>query len=500
MTWIKAHPLRTLWIALGAVPGFLIGALALGIWTSGAAAAAIVGGIVGALMYAVLSGFQQISAVRGRAWARVLLVILIALPFVLAGGVLAVRESQLYAFGVYEPREGESRLETFDRLWAAMRDAYPYFELKGVDWEAARAEYRPKVADGGEDAFFAAVRDMLADLRDGHTKLYVPSAFESAIPFASIRDTVDGPVVTRVGASAAANGLEIGDIILQVEGLSVDEWIDTFDPRLRSGSTPWHRRYNALSNLLASTPLHETLRVTVEKASGETESLALAVVSAPNPPEEFIPEAADAIVWGRLLESGFGYIRVPQLYNQGDHDIVSEFDAALDSLMDVPGIIIDLRGNGGGSSALGDAMAGRLLSDPFTYGRDLFRARLPQRLWSAEFAYSVSLRAPRYTGEIVVLIDAGTVSSAENLLTALVDSGRVRTVGRVTAGSCGNPIRFELGGGWLRFSTGDFRRVDGSRVEGVGFVPDVPVEWTAEDVREGRDPDIAAAEALLSAE
>jgi len=71
-------------------------------------------------------------------------------------------------------------------------------------------------------------------------------------------------------------------------------------------------------------------------------------------------------------------------------------------------------------------------------------------------------------------------------------------VGRLTAGASGNPIVFRLPGAYnVRFSTADFRRKDGTAIEGVGIVPDVEVDWTVEDLRQGRDPDLAAAEALL---
>ena len=53
------------------------------------------------------------------------------------------------------------------------------------------------------------------------------------------------------------------------------------------------------------------------------------------------------------------------------------------------------------------------------------------------------------------------------------------------------------GGGRARFSTGAFRRNDGSLVEGIGIEPEGYVTWTVADFREGRDPDLDAAERML---
>jgi hypothetical protein len=65
-------------------------------------------------------------------------------------------------------------------------------------------------------------------------------------------------------------------------------------------------------------------------------------------------------------------------------------------------------------------------------------------------------------------------------------------------------MRFDLpGGGWARFSTGDFRRNGpdgigtGPSIEGVGLEPDILVQWHADDLRSGFDADLAAAMAWL---
>ena len=202
-----------------------------------------------------------------------------------------------------------------------------------------------------------------------------------------------------------------------------------------------------------------------------------------------------------LLPSGRGLIRISTFSRDSGHDLVAEFDTALGTLMDAPGLIIDLRGKGVGGTALAERMAGRFLSEAFVYGREHYRGRLPQRGWQLHLDYRVTPRAPVYPGPLVLLGDELTMSTAEQFLVALVDSGRALLVGRRTAGSSGNPVKFRLPGeGVARFSTGDFRRVDGTSIEGVGLVPHVPVVYTVEDFRTGHDPDLEAAQELLLAQ
>lgn len=62
--------------------------------------------------------------------------------------------------------------ETFDTHWERLRDEYPYFELYGVDWEAERAEHRPRaVAAENESEFAWELARLISALPDPHVSL-----------------------------------------------------------------------------------------------------------------------------------------------------------------------------------------------------------------------------------------------------------------------------------------------------------------------------------------
>jgi C-terminal processing protease CtpA/Prc len=135
----------------------------------------------------------------------------------------------------------------------------------------------------------------------------------------------------------------------------------------------------------------DALTVTMRGPAGER-TLRLAWPEEPPAPQVQEPAPWQPLITGERLPSGLGLIRIPDFSGSSECNLVAEFDAALDALMDTPGLILDLRGNGGGSTFISDPMAGRFLSQPFTYGRDHFRARLPQRGWRAHFDYRVKPR------------------------------------------------------------------------------------------------------------
>ena len=396
---------------------------------------------------------------------------------------------------------GETWEGNFRRLWRAMDYAYPYFEQKGVDWEDVYRRYAPQVAEVESDhAYWRLVTRVLAELNDGHTGLISPSIRSGRRYFAICRDVGGAIVLDRVGQIARDAGLERGDVVLAVEDVSIEEAMARVSPVLQAGSTPWQRRANATYHLLSTT--EDALAVTVSGVTGERTVI---LVWRDDPPAPVVEDVAlwQPLITGERLPSGLGLIHIPTFGAGTGHDLVAEFDAALDGLMDAPGLILDLRENSGGTTLISDRVAGRFFRRPFIYGREYFCLRLPQRGWRPWFDYRVLPRGSTYDGPVVLLTDVYTFSTAENFGVAMVDSGRATTVGRQTAGSSGNPVSFRLpGGARARFSTGDFRRNDGGLgmgqpIEGIGITPDMFVIWTVDDLREGCDPDVAAAEGLL---
>ncbi len=410
-------------------------------------------------------------------------------------GVALAAIIPLYRVGTL-PLPGETRSANFRRLWRALDYAYPYFEEKGVNRDTLYDRYYPQVVQAPDDkAYWSVIAHMLAELNDGHTGVTSPSIWAGRRYFATCREIQDMILLDEVGATAREAGLERGDEVLAVSGQPIEVALEALSPLLRTGSTPHARRAEAVFNVLSTR--QDSLTVTVTGPAGERTVTLLW-------PEETIPAAVvettprQPLITGERLPSGLGLIRIPTFSGGGGHDLVAEFDAALDTLLDAPGLILDLRGNGGGSTFISDPIAGRFLEQRFVYGREYYPARLPQRGWRPWYDYRVKPRGLTYTGPLVLLIDEGVASTGENFTVALVDSGRATTVGRRSAGSSGNPVGFHLpGGGRARFSTGDFRRNDGTSLEGVGIAPDVPVTWTVADLRAGRDPDLATAEQRL---
>ncbi len=405
---------------------------------------------------------------------------------------------QLYSIGTI-PVPGESRASEFKRLMNAIENHYVYADLKGINIEELRERYIPKVLAATDDkAYFMLLDQMFLKFNDAHTELLSPPLHE-LIWFGLAREVEDLAVVTAVRQGLNIPGLQKGAVIKKINNMDIETHYNTVSSWQRQGSTERQRRVLFFSQLLTIVPGEEK-ELTLQGLEGETIKITLKpeLIEAIDLKEavSHVSNEDELIISGKKLLSGLGYIQIPTF--KGDRKrLVSEFDYALASLNDSPGIILDLRGNGGGSTFIAHPLAGRFFGEPFTYGRETFKSRLPIRAWAKEFDYTVRPRGETYEGQVIIIVDTWNMSTAENFIAAMKDSGRATIVGRPTAGSSGNPVTFNLREGKVRFSTGDFRRTDGQRIEGIGFQPHFKVEWTIEDIVMERDPDIKAAEEML---
>jgi carboxyl-terminal processing protease len=218
---------------------------------------------------------------------------------------------------------------------------------------------------------------------------------------------------------------------------------------------------------------------------------------------------------GRWLKEGkVAYIAIPSFgdakFEKAAVDFVRQYKQA-------EALIIDVRGNGGGSTPqqLIDAIMNRPYRDareatPLQIGavqtwRDLPRqfdlsnqsdyARggidafsdfdNPQFIWGGG---TNKPKANAFAGRIFILADRQCASACEDFVLPFKDNHRATIVGEQTWGSTGQPYIYNFGNGMMVFiSTKRLYLPDGSEFEGIGVRPDVEVPLTISDVVKGRD-------------
>ena len=408
-------------------------------------------------------------------------------------------------------RDLRKAVELIDARWS-----FKLFKPGTVDFERVFDELEPEARRATEPEACADVLSrFMARLRDGHSGLSYMPGVEYSNPYIIVRSqreqlsqipgrlpTVHAYVFDRDTTDEVLHSIPRGSEILEVDGVGVDSLYRFLEHRV-SGSTQQWRDYMCDRRLLRGPPETE-----VELAYREP-SGALKTATVLRPPADSIKEDLTTELevyfgdithshWERL-EGGWGYIRYTSFLHGSVEHTINRFDEMVDSLLDAPGLIIDLRDNGGGILEASLDMAGRFLAEdaPLQY----LQIREPgQNLVIEVFdptTGSISTKRPflahsrksTYTGPVVVLIDRGCFSACETFAGGLKSLGRVLVVGPERSGGgsgavsglrlpSGAVISFSWTVGWLP---------DGGQIESHGVAPDIVVRERPRDWAVGRD-------------
>ena len=333
--------------------------------------------------------------------------------------------------------------EDFDELWRTLGERYCYFGEKRTDWAAVRALYRPQaLAASSHDAFGEIVDRVLGELYDAHTHRGGGTDGSARLPYYDLwveYAPAGRALVTSVrdGSAAADAGIAPGDVVTHVDGTDVGARAAALAPRCLRRPDPAATAY-AL-NIAVSGRRGQPRRLELLRADGSERSVLLPLkVAAPLPDVE-----------SRLLPGGYGCIVIRGFSNQA---VIDAFDAALLHFRDTPGLIIDVRQNGGGDTAVARPIMGRFITTTRAYAR--MRRRERNRL-SAAWTETVDPRGPfTYIPPVVVLTTRWSASMAEGFPMGMRGIGRGTIVGTpmMRVGAAVFPLRLDRTGIDLQYS------------------------------------------------
>jgi carboxyl-terminal processing protease len=192
-----------------------------------------------------------------------------------------------------------------------------------------------------------------------------------------------------------------------------------------------------------------------------------------------------------MLENGVAYLQLITFSQTAHNDLVNALEELLAE--DPVGLILDLRGNGGGYLHIAEAITSEFIEEGVIlieeYGdgtEDIYEAR--------------STRGLATEIPLVVLINGGSASASEILAGAVKDYGRGLLVGTTTfgKGSVQIPVELQNDEGSVRITIARWLTPDRHHIQDIGLEPDINIEVTEEQFLAGEDPQLEAAiQALL---
>jgi len=390
-----------------------------------------------------------------------------------AAGMAAPRLQEFLRPGVVLLSPGETTPEAPSPTLPAPDSAVE--QLFGPFWQAWSLVHEKFVDQPLDDTLLmqGAIRGLIGALDDPNSSYMDPSEYEQAnMPLVGSYDGIGAWVDSEAeyltiiapmpGSPAERAGLQPGDEVVAIDG----EDMTGIDPSL------------AIRLILG--PAGSTVRLTILR-QGETDTFEVEVerahIDLPN-------------VESEMLDPGIGYVR---LYTFGTNTDL-ELRQALEDLMadDPRGLILDLRGNGGGFLSSAISVASEFIGDGVVMVERYGDGR--EEVFQAEPG-GAATEIP-----LVVLIDGGSASASEIVAGAIQDRGRGQLVGETSfgKGSVQEWIPLTADSGAVRVTVARWLTPSRRQIDEVGLSPDVAVELTDEDLQAQRDPQLdRAIEVLL---
>jgi len=368
-------------------------------------------------------------------------------------------------------------------------------KVKGIDWTAEAKEFRLAAAKTTTDEkHLQLVARLVGRLHDGHagivkSKVKWPDESKGRRftgPRVALLAQPDRVLVRAAFKDAAEAGLHAGQEVTRLDGVPALEWLTQKSAWMRDRgqgfSTEQMALYSACHLGLAD---FEGTGITfeVKDANGELRSIERVRNGGPNyapigplfPPKDlkFIGRQS----YGR--SHGFGYIHLRDV----PENLPLQLQQMLATLGDMPGLILDMRANGGGGCDH-EAVFGNFLAKGQRW-----------RGYSSKYEGG-------YTGPMVVIVDAGVRSAGETIAGMFKEDGRGYMIGEsATAGMSSQKSEVTTPSGLftIRFSVASNKgRFNGGRgIEGIGIPPHEIVLPTAQDLLNDKDTLIERAEQLL---
>jgi len=333
----------------------------------------------------------------------------------------------------------------FDVFWHTFAEHYPFFAMKGVDWETVGESGRKSITEETTpEELFGILRDAIAPLEDVHVSL-------TAGEFGRVSFAKPDP--------------ELGGMNQTSEAFPILE-----------------QRFARALEIIESNYLVGGLR---SFCNGHLR----------------FGELAGGVGYLYLDQEG-GYIDEP-----GFEATLEVFEAALDTVFTAldgaPGLVLDVRKNYGGSDILSLALASRLTPNEYLAYAKAARSDPadPTRFTPRQDRLVPAASRPGFFGPVAQLTGPYTISAGETLTQALMGrEPHITRIGQSTQGVFSDVQNRQLPNGWsMGLPNEIFFTEDGRYFDGPGIPPDLEVPvFRLVDLDASVDPALESALASLS--
>lgn len=418
------------------------------------------------------------------------------------------------------PVTTEEAVADFEMAWGAIDESHFDPEFNGLDWDAIHDEYLPQAEAASDIRELRTVIDeMLGRLGQSHFGV-IP---QEALPPATGGDDGETPdevaggcgldvrlrdgrlLVTKVKPDGPADkaGVSLGWVLLEADGRLAAEVLKDFEASAEK-----------LGERKVAYTLREVLRRRTFGEIGSTAELVFLDGKDREVRMELTREARDVIAHAVMttlptfyleFESGIREVNGKRIglvhFSNWFLPMAMSFDQAMGELRECDGIVIDLRGNGGGMLAMCMGLSGHFFDERKQMGTMMYHDNTLKYLANPRRINAEDELVTPYAGPLAVLVDETSASASEVFAGGVQSVGRARIFGNTSAGAVlGARLTSLPSGDAIIHAMANFQTADGIYLEHRGVIPDEDVPVLREDLLAGRDAQLQAALEWASAQ
>jgi len=403
----------------------------------------------------------------------------------------------------------EERLYALSLIWKEMlyNFAYPE-ELHEVDIDSLYKAYIPKVEQVKDFyEYYRILSAFMTHFDDAHTRIIAPNRPDDMPPLTTIN--FGEKIFVKNVAKSLVNKIPLKSEIVKIDNIPVVKYImDSVFPYI-TASTPHWKFDKSVSEMLYGTP-YSTVKITIKTPKGKEIEVGIVRnynsegAKEPMADSNYIPPINIKMI------NDIAYIQLTSCMRQYLDTINSVFNEWLPQLRRCKGLIIDIRGNRGGTTQVWDNIAYYLIPDTLfqTQGKYLSRNHnATYKNWGEnypqfkDFYEGISMEEiyhPPYKNELpdslklhqplVVISGYFVASASEFFLTLMKETKRATIIGEPSVGAMSEPMFFPLPGGLeAMICIKKYINPDGTQPCETGILPDIEVKRDYKDYLKGKD-------------
>lgn len=372
------------------------------------------------------------------------------------------------------------------RYWNMIEYFSPNRHLMDENWDSVLTEFIPRMtATKDQKEYTLTLLELIGKIQDTHANIWgynsvLDAFFGENIAPVKLKFVENKAVVVKLQDDFKDANLQVGDVILAVNGVKVEDWLNNNLKYFPASNYPTQLRDVARKMLRTN---DNSIQLTIENNSG-IKDVVVSTIKYKYFREEPVSH--------KIINENIGYI-YPGTLKKG------EINEIMDKFLDKKGLIVDLRCYP--SDFIIFSLSNYLLNEKkdfvkFTAGDiktpGLFTFRGGEMQVGGK-------NKDAFKGKVIILVNEETQSQAEYSAMALRVAPNAKVLGSTTAGADGNVSGITLPGNIFTYISGiGVITPDGSETQRIGIVPDVKMEPTIKGIRSGKDEVLEKAIELIN--